>query len=343
MNSEVTTITTTEKNLFPKADLREDVNAGTVAVEQERATAEAQGKMVLAKRFPRDEQRAYMKIMESCQRLGFAESAAFNYKRGGSKVSGPTIRLAEELARCWGNIDFGLRELSQRPGFSEMEAWAWDVETNTVSRQAFTVAHLRDKQGGATALTTERDKYEITANMGARRLRARIMAILPPDLIDAAIAACANTVKTGGTDAPPLADRVRTMIGRFSTIGVTIEMIEHYLGHPSGQMLPEEFADLHGIFQSVKGGHAEAGDYFGIEKGGAEKQLESLALETTAKTATTEKKTPAEKKPEPKPKVEKVKEKTVEKKKPPASTEEPSDSVMDRNIPPPSDEHGDAF
>ena len=40
------------------------INQGTVAVESQRAIAEAQGKLVIAKRFPRDEVEAYAKAVE---------------------------------------------------------------------------------------------------------------------------------------------------------------------------------------------------------------------------------------------------------------------------------------
>ena len=40
------------------------INQGTVAIEASRAIAEAQGKLVIAKRFPRNEVEAYAKAME---------------------------------------------------------------------------------------------------------------------------------------------------------------------------------------------------------------------------------------------------------------------------------------
>mgnify|MGYP003458626048 CR=1 FL=1 len=49
-----------------------DINQGTVAIEASRAIAEAQGKLVIAKRFPRDEVEAYAKAMpfyEQAQKL----------------------------------------------------------------------------------------------------------------------------------------------------------------------------------------------------------------------------------------------------------------------------------
>lgn len=266
-------------NPFASNNAMDNISQGTVSVEQERAIAETQGRMIIANRFKRDEQRAFDKILKSCDRLGFAEAAAFKYNRGSSVVTGPTIRLAEELARCWGNIDFGIRELSQDEGFSEMEAYCWDMETNVISKQAFTVKHVRDLKNGGQPLTSQRDIYEISANMGARRLRARIMSILPPDLIERAIEKCAETVRSGGRDGPAMEDRVRLMISRFSDLGITIDAIEEYLGHKTSQVLPHEFADLTVIYQSVKEDESRAGEWFGAKskaREGADGALDSL-------------------------------------------------------------------
>ena len=121
------------------------INQGTVAIEASRAIAEAQGKLVIAKRFPRDEVEAYAKAMEACQRPTMAAKAFYSFPRGGQTVEGPTIRFAEELARCWGNIDYGIKELSQDDGKSEMQAYAWDLETNAQSVQNFSNPHQREQ------------------------------------------------------------------------------------------------------------------------------------------------------------------------------------------------------
>src|SRR5437868_1985943 len=107
------------------------INAGTVAIEESRAVAEAMGKLYVAKNYPRDEAASYEKVMRSCTRPSLADSAEYSYPKGGKNITGASIRLAEELARGWGNIEYGIRELSQRDGESEMEAYCWDLETNT--------------------------------------------------------------------------------------------------------------------------------------------------------------------------------------------------------------------
>ena len=257
-------------NPFGNRQMGQHVNHGTVEIEQSRAVTEAQGKLLLAKRFPRDKFKAYEEIMESCSRPGIAATGEYAYPRGGQTVRGPSIRLTEELARCWGNIDYGIRELSRTDGVSEMESWAWDLETNTISSQKFTVRHIRDKQGGNQALTQERDIYEVTANMGARRLRARLLAILPPDIVDAAVMQCRQTL--AGKNDEPIADRVRRILKAFSKHGIGEKHIDKYLGKSCEDITPEDIADLQGVYNSVKNGQASASEFFELratEKGPA--------------------------------------------------------------------------
>ena len=237
-----------------------DLNQGTVAIEASRAIAEAQGKLVIAKRFPRNEVAAYRKVAEACQRKGIAEKAFYKYNRGGSSVEGPTIRFAEELARCWGNIDYGIKELSQDDGKSEMQAYAWDLETNAMSVQNFTNPHIREVGGKAKPLTSQRDIYEINANMGARRLRARILAILPSDLVDMAITECKKTL--AGRNDEPLIDRVKKMVIQFSKLGVSQEMIEARLKRRIDTMTADDFVDYIGIFNAIKQGESKVADWF---------------------------------------------------------------------------------
>lgn len=258
------------------------LSEGSVAIESERAIAEAQGKLVLAKRFPRDEGMAFDRLMDACSRPGLAGAAFYKYKRSGGAVEGPSIRLAEEMQRCWGNIESGLRELSRKPGLSEMEAFAWDYETNNLSTQRFTVRHIRDRNEGNIDLTSERDIYEITANMGQRRVRARILAVLPSDLIEAAIHQCKKTL--AGGNKVPLADRIKGMIVRFKDVGVTADMLAEHLGHALDETSPEEIVDVTAIFNSIKEGDSKPSDWFGARTTNGERPASKMdALEKAGK------------------------------------------------------------
>lgn len=240
-----------------------NINQGTVAIESMRAIAEARSKLEMAKAYPRNETVAYAKIMEACHRKGLAEKAFYSYPRGKEVVSGPTIRFAEELGRCWGNLDYGIKELSQDNGKSEMQAYCWDLETNTMSVQNFTNPHKKETKSGIVTLTSLRDIYEINANMAARRLRARILAILPADIVEDAIQECKATL-AGKTD-EPLSDRVRKMVTAFEKFGVKADLIEKRLKRKIDTMTVEDFTDYIGIYNSLKEGASKVSDWFDVE------------------------------------------------------------------------------
>lgn len=236
------------------------INQGTVAIEASRAVAEAQGKLIIAKRFPRDELQSYAKAMEACQRPVMAAKAFYSFPRGSQTVEGPTIRFAEELARCWGNIDYGIKELSQDGGKSEMQAYAWDLETNAQSIQNFTNPHQREQGKKMVTLTSQRDIYENNANMATRRLRSRILAILPAWFVEDAINECKKTL--AGQNDTPLIDRVKKMIVQFAKLGVTQEMIEKRLKRKAETMTADDLVEYVGIFNAIKGGESRVNEWF---------------------------------------------------------------------------------
>ena len=248
----------------------DNINQGTVAIEASRAIAEAQGKLVIAKKFPRNEIAAYAKAMEACQRPTMAAKAFYSFPRGGQTVEGPTIRFAEELARCWGNIDYGIKELSQDDGKSEMQAYAWDLETNAQSVQNFTNPHQREKTDKRTRttvmenLTSQRDIYENNANMATRRLRSRLLAILPSWFVEDAINECKRTL--AGKNDTPLIDRVKNMVVQFAKMGVTQEQIEKRLKKKIETMNSDDFVEFIGIYNAIKQGESKIADWFETEK-----------------------------------------------------------------------------
>ena len=231
-----------------------------------RQAQEVQGAIVMAKRFPRDEYAAMERIKRTCQRATLAEQAIYSYPRGGQTVMGPSIRLAEALAQNWGNIDYGVIELEQKNGASEMMAYAWDLESNTRVTKIFTVEHKRDTKKGTYQLTDSRDIYEATANFGARRMRACILGVIPGDVVDMAVGECKETVRKG-IGKEPINERVTKLINAFkSEFRVTREQIEKYAERNCADFGEDEFINLKGVYKALKDGQAKAEDYFPIEE-----------------------------------------------------------------------------
>lgn len=245
---------------------------GTMDIATTRAAQEVQAAMVIAKRFPRDQNAAYSKIMQACKRRGLAEKSQYVFPRGDTTVSGPSVRLAEELARSWGNLDFGIIELDQQDGESTCMSYAWDLETNTRQTKIFTVKHERHTKRGVYKLTDPRDIYEATANAGARRMRACILGVIPGDLVEDAIEECERTLAGGSSE--PLADRVRRMIAAFAEMNITQEMIEKRLNHKLEVTSEAELVALRKIYMTLRDSMADPAAYFDIPKNASAKTID---------------------------------------------------------------------
>lgn len=232
------------------------------AIEQQRAVAEVQAMVVVAQQRPRNIQAAVAEMRQSCELEAMAERAFYRYSRGGSSVTGPTVHLMREIARCFGNVTYGIAELSRNDeaGFSEMQAYAWDLQTNTRSAQIFIVPHKRDKKGGAVRLEDMRDVYETTANQGARRVREAIRAVLPPWYVEEAIALCNATLKHGG--GKPLPQRIANAIKSFDGLGVKVNQLETRLGRESGAWTEHDIAQLTVTYKSLQRGEVTLEDEF---------------------------------------------------------------------------------
>ena len=227
-----------------------------------RQAQEVQAAMVIAKKFPRDEVQSFNRIMRACQRKTLAEQAMYEYPRGGTKVTGPSIRLAEAMAQNWGNLDYGIIELEQKNGESQVMAYAWDLETNTRQTKIFSVPHIRSTKKGNVTLTDPRDIYELVANQGARRVRACILGVIPGDVIDSALVQCNKTLLSDNGDVP-LVDLVRQAAALFQNdYGVTVQMLEKFIGCKSESFSMNDLIRLKRVYKSLKDGMAKREDYF---------------------------------------------------------------------------------
>lgn len=240
---------------------KEVMNSSMTEVAESRATAEVQAAYVIAKKFPRNEMQCYSSIIDACKRPFLAEQAMYAYPRGGTLVTGASIRLAEAMAQSWGNIDSGIREISQQNGVSVAEAYAIDLQTNARKTVIFSVKHERHTKKGVTKLTDPRDIYELVANQGARRLRSCILAILPGDVVEAAVEQVKKTMQSSDV---PLSEQIKKMVLAFDELGVKVEHLEKRLGHNLDATIPSEIVTLKGIYKSLKDGMADRSDYFDI-------------------------------------------------------------------------------
>lgn len=238
---------------------KEGINTTSMA---SREISIIQGMIFMAKQFPRDELSAKNRVMNACKRKELAMQAIYKYARGGNNIEGPSIRLAETLARAWGNIEYGQNELEQGEGESVVEAFAWDLETNTRQSKRFTVPHKRMTKKGEVLLTDPRDIYENNANSGARRVRACILGLIPGDIVDAAVDECK---KTATTNTVVNTETVGKMVKSFEPFGIMQHHIEARIQRNIEAIDAYLLSELRTIYASLKDGMGEPSDYFDMD------------------------------------------------------------------------------
>lgn len=238
---------------------RETAITQTTAVEQARAVAEVAAAVRVAQDNPRNRDRALGEMQDSCGRLALANRAFYSVPNRGN---GPSVHLARELARIWGNIRYGVRELSRNDetGMSEIRAFAVDLETNVESTRTFQVPHERMVKRQRTKLIDLGDVYLNNQNIGARAVRECIFTVLPTWFTEEAQDRCHRTLQEG--EGKPLATRITEMVAAFRNFDVTEQQLEDRLGRKRGQWDAGTVAQATVIYTSLQRGETKVADEF---------------------------------------------------------------------------------
>lgn len=233
---------------------------------QSRQLAEMQSKIFLAKQFPRNIEDAKTRIFAECESVKIAESAIYSYPRGKEEVRGPSIRLAEVIARNWGNFQCGVTEVEQNENSSVVKAYAWDMETNMSDEKIFTVVHERHTKKGTYKLTDPRDIYELAANQGARRKRACILALIPNDIVIEAMDRCEKTLEQhyNGKDISEIWNDIVESFKKYIPDD-TEALLERKLEKSADEVTRKDVEHLRYLYAAIRDGMIKPEIAFGIE------------------------------------------------------------------------------
>lgn len=252
------------------------------SVEQSRAVAEVQSAVIVAQQIPRDMQRAEAEMRDACNRSAMAKQAFYQVPNRGN---GASVHLMRELARVWGNVQYGVNELHRDDtrGESEVQAWAWDVQTNTRSARTFIVPHARMARGRREELTDLGDITNNNNNAGARAVRECINAILPKWFTEAAQDICKATLEKG--EGVPLPKRIEDMIVAFRAIGVTEKQMETKLGKKRGAWDAGDVAQMGITYTSITRDGYDKAEMFPPVAGVSVEEIQAKAPEAKAEPA----------------------------------------------------------
>jgi hypothetical protein len=242
------------------------------AVEQARAVAEVAAAVRVAQDCPRDTASAIREMQTACSQPALAERAFFSLPRAGGKIEGSTVHLARELARCWGNLDYGIRELRRddEAGVSEMQAWAWDQQANVRSSRSFVVPHAIMAGKGADkrrkALTDLGDIANNNNSVAARAVRETIFTVLPVWFREQAESIASKTLQGEGDGRTPDQRKADAVAHYEQAWNVTRDQLEKRLGRTLADWTSQDIGFLQVLTGEMSRGEKRVENEFPTEQ-----------------------------------------------------------------------------
>lgn len=157
-----------------------------------------------------------------------AASCFYTLPRGGKTIQGPSVRMAEIAASCWGNLRVGSRTVSTTPTGDNphvvVQSYAHDLQTNTAiaieKRRRITKKKSKD--------AVDEDDINLAVNSCASiALRDAVFKIVPRAIINP-IYEQAKKVAVG--DVKSLAANRQRVVDRLKQMGATEERIFAVVG-----------------------------------------------------------------------------------------------------------------
>lgn len=248
--------------------------ASSAVAAQAKANVEARYLMALHR--PRSWMTVRSRLLEACERPGFAEMALYALPRWDARlrrevnITGPSIRFAEEAARHMGNLLIEPVVVLDDADKRVITVWVTDLESNiswpspvvvqkTVERakpkQGQTVLRSRTNSEGHmvyVVAATEDDLANKQASMISKAARNGILRMLPGDVLEEAVERVHETLANADAADPKKA--VKKVCDAFYRLGVEPGQLETYLGHKVDVINPAELQELRGIHAAIKDG-----------------------------------------------------------------------------------------
>ena len=164
-------------------------------IEMQRASAQVFGALQMAWSNPRSEEKCVERIEKLCSNVHFAGDALYKVPvGGGASAEGLKVQTIKELTRIWGNMDAGFIDHGSYGSETQMEAYAFDLESNYRFTERFTVSH---KYKTGDALVEQKDPARIAVMCKARaskEVRNCLQSVLPDWLVDHVKKLCKQTI-----------------------------------------------------------------------------------------------------------------------------------------------------
>lgn len=232
------------------------------------AKAKTEAHFIMAMKRPRDLMVARGKLLDACKRPGFARSALYRKPIGREHIEGPSVRFAEEVIRCLGNIQpetaviyddkekrivrVSVTDLESNVPYSTDVVIEKKVERSRVQEGQKVFGQRKNSRGYTTYIVeaTEDDLQVKQAAIVSKALRTNALRLLPGDLLEEAIAQIKATLQNEHAQDPAAAKKAAA--DYFARLGISAAQIKKYLGHDLSEATPDEMVELRGIAEAIK-------------------------------------------------------------------------------------------
>jgi hypothetical protein len=247
-----------------------------------RAKAEVEARFIMAMKRPRDMHLVRRKLLDACERPGFAGSATeridnrsgiawfFKPINKNDGIEGFTIRFAEEAMRCMGNIDARSSVIWEDENQRMISVEVLDLENNISVPTTIVVKKSIERKylkKGETAISTRINSYgdpvylraatddEVLVKQNSaisKAMRNGILRLLPGD-IQSECKERIMQIRHGAAAEDP-AGYSKKVIDSFARIGVKPDELVSYLGHSVESSSPIELTNLQDLFRAIRDG-----------------------------------------------------------------------------------------
>lgn len=256
----------------------------------------------MARKFPRNEDEARIKILNVCKNLIFAETAKYKKPVGKKQnqngewvenfVEGLSIRFAEESMARWGNSRSVTKQLFDDENQRIVLVGVIDLETNAAHSKEIHINKTIERKSAkgregdiiSERLNSRGDRVfilratedEIRNKLGSevsKAMRDCFLRLLPAYIKQEAIENIDETIK-GGINKDPDASR-RKLTDAFAALGVLPSDLEKYLGQSISSLSPAQIAELREVYAAIKTGETTWAEL--VKQGGDEEEKKEPA------------------------------------------------------------------
>lgn len=250
-------VETSENNIFSEM-LKRNVSTPMGALEQ-LSRAECDMQIMTAKSYPRDLNKALReaKILVSVN-PDVAGQMSYSIKRNNTAIEGQSVRFAEVIAYCWGNLRFGARLIHVDQTKVTVQGYCHDLERNN-AQNADVVRGIVDRYG-----KTYSEQMIFTTIMACSSIAIRnAILMIIPKAITQEVYEHAMRVAESDLDKEPLKNRIAKAMLWFGAKGVTESMILATLGRRSiEQISVADLKTLNGYRAALTGGDSTIEELF---------------------------------------------------------------------------------